>query len=318
MYKDGSGAKQRPEFDSQNRPPTPLESEITHEINKAKEVDNMTGLRIPTHPIPCMQAPFAESMREAGHSAPPESTPDRGATAQQRRQVLLDQESMEETQTSRWRQRPGQKHHELWKLIAQISFGSYLLFDGIAKDNEQVLAILQGHVDEVDNFLETTLEDFDYAQTDVDERLRCLKIPLANIEIFDQMLEDRSFRSSIVEGNERIEHVITRTAAAMNDALKDVQQGMSATKEFGAWLSDIHDDSLWAGHRLEMEKVYEAMKGNADGWHKAYISLQTKGNHLGIALVQLGSIVAEMDRRAGEISRKTRVRVVPVCLNAFY
>lgn len=56
-----------------------------------------------------------------------------------------------------------------------------------------------------------------------------------------------------------------------------------------------------------MEKVYEAMKGNVDGWYKAYVSLQTKGNHLGVALVQLGSIVAEMDRRAGEVSRKTRV-----------
>jgi hypothetical protein len=59
--------------------------------------------------------------------------------------------------------------------------------------------------------------------------------------------------------------------------------------------------------RRDMQKVFDAMKGNVDGWYKAYVSLQTKGNALGVALVQLGSIVAEMDRRAGEVSRKTRV-----------
>jgi hypothetical protein len=66
-------------------------------------------------------------------------------------------------------------------------------------------------------------------------------------------------------------------------------------------------DEIWREERPEMEKVFEAMQGNVDGWYKAYVSLQTKGNHLGVALVQLGSIVAEIDRRAGEISRKTRV-----------
>ena len=59
--------------------------------------------------------------------------------------------------------------------------------------------------------------------------------------------------------------------------------------------------------RPDMQKVFDAMKGNVEGWYKAYVSLQTKGNHLGVALVQLGSIVAEMDRRAGEVSRKIRV-----------
>jgi len=48
--------------------------------------------------------------------------------------------------------------------MAQISFGIYLLLHGIAKDDEQVMNILQGHVDEVDEFLETTLADFDLAR----------------------------------------------------------------------------------------------------------------------------------------------------------
>jgi hypothetical protein len=190
--------------------------------------------------------------------------------------------------------------------MAQISFGIYLLLNGIAKDDEQVMSILQGHVDEVDEFLETTLEDFDLAQYDITERLRLLKLPLENIDIFDGMLEDRDFRLRIITGNEKIEHVITRTERAMRDALKDVQQGMDACKEFTLYLAEEQDET-WRDERPDMETVFDAMKGNVDGWCKACGSLQKKGNALGVALVQLGSMVAEMDRRAGEVSRKARV-----------
>jgi hypothetical protein len=163
-------------------------------------------------------------------------------------------------------------------------------------------------VDEVDEFLETTLEDFDLAQEDIDERLNFLRLPLENIAIFDAMLEDRSFRLQIVNGNERIEHAITRTATMMKDVLKDVQQGLDACKEFTIYLAEEQEEGVWMDTRRDMQKVFDAMKGNVEGWYKAYVSLQTKGNDLGVALVQLGSIVAEMDRRAGEVSRKTRVR----------
>lgn len=269
--------------------------------------DTMKEVNIPTHPIPSMQGAFAESMLESGASTPtiPRSRPGNAAA---RRKLLLEQDAEEETHAARWRQRPGQQYHELWKLMAQISFGIYLLLNGIAKDDDQVMTILQGHVDEVDQFLETTLEDFDLAQQDIDERLKFLKLPLENIVIFDAMLEDRAFRLQIVNGNEQIEHVILRTATAMKDALRDVQQGLDACKEFTIYLAKEQEDTTWRKTRQDMEKVYVAMKGNVEGWYRAYVSLQTKGNHLGVALVQLGSIVAEMDRRAGEISRKTRVR----------
>ena len=265
-----------------------------------EEVGEQT--QVPTHPIPSMQGAFAESMSEVAETAP-KSKPENAAV---RRGILLDQDTDEEA--LRWRQKPGQQYHELWKLMSQISFGIYLLLNGIAKDDEQVMNILQGHVDEVDEFLEMTLEDFDLAQDDIDERLKFLKLPLENIHIFDAMLEDRQFRLQIVSGNEKIDHVITRTSSAMKAALQDVQQGLDACKEFTFYLAEEQDDSIWRDERPEMEKVYDAMKGNVEGWYKAYVSLQTKGNHLGVALVQLGSIVAEMDRRAGEISRKTRVR----------
>jgi len=268
-------------------------------------------VQVPTHPIPSMQDAFAESMLEASGSSTPTVPTSKIGNAAARRKHLLDQDIEEETHASRWRQKPGQKYHELWKLMAQISFGIYLLLNGIAKDEDQVMNILQGHVDEVDEFLESTLEDFDLAQEDIEERVKFLKLPLENIGIFDAMLEDRNFRVQIVSGNERIEHVITRTAKAMNDALKDVSQGLNACKEFTIYLAQEREDALWRRQRPDMLKVFEAMKGNVEGWYKAYVSLQTKGNNLGVALVQLGTIVAEMDRRAGDISRKQRACHAP-------
>jgi hypothetical protein len=278
----------------------------TTNTNMPKD-DTMKEIQVPTHPIPSMQGAFAESMQEASTNSTPSIPKNRLGTAAARRQLLIDQDLSEETHAARWTQNPGQRYHQLWKLMAQISFGIYLLLNGIAKDEDQVMTILQGHVDEVDEFLETTLDDFDLAQDDIEERLKFLKLPLENIIIFDAMLEDRAFRLQIVNGNERIEHVIQRTAKAMNDALKDVRQGLDACKEFTIYLAKELETAVWRDERPDMDKVFEAMKGNVEGWYKAYVSLQTKGNHLGVALVQLGSIVAEMDRRAGEVSRKTRV-----------
>jgi hypothetical protein len=298
------------ELDDESNSPEliPKTDESTTTSTNISRDDTMKEMIVPTHPIPSMQGAFVESMQEASASSTPSIPSNRLGTAAARRQLLIDQDVSEETHAARWRQKPGQQYHQLWKLMAQISFGIYLLLNGIAKDEDQVMAILQGHVDEVDEFLESTLDDFDLAQDDIDERLKFLKLPLENIIIFDAMLEDRAFRLQIVNGNERIEHVIQRTAAAMNDALKDVQQGLDSCKEFAIYLAEELDVAVWREKRSDMEKVFDAMKGNVDGWYKAYVSLQTNGNHLGVALVQLGSIVAEMDRRAGEVSRKTRVR----------
>ena len=276
--------------------------EASDKLPRAREIE------VPTHPIPSMQAAFAESMLDAfeGNTAEKEEYGDSAS----RRKLLLEQEKGEETHAGRWKQKPGQRYHELWKLMSQLSFGIYLLLNGMARDNDQALNILQGHVDEVDAFLESTLEDFGLAQEDIDDRLKNLKLPLENIHIFDGMLEDRNFRNQIVAGNETIEHIIERTAKMMNDALRNVQHGMEATKEFANYMADMEDKDDWKDQRPDMLKVFLAMKGNADGWCKAYVLLQTKGNQLGTSLVQLGTITAEIDRRAAEISRKTRVSVL--------
>lgn len=260
----------------------------------------------PVHPVPTMQGAFEESMNETMNDDEPE-VPDRYSKADSvtRRKLLLEQHEYERTVAGRWKQKPGEKFHPLWKLVAQISFGMHLLQQGLAKSDEEVLKILQTHVDEVDGFLERTTEDFDLAQNDINERIRYLKLPLEHGQVFDQMLTDRPFRIAIVEGNEKIEHIIDRTAAAMNDALKDVQKGLDATRELAKYMTRV--DKQWEDRTEEHDSVYLAMIGNTEGWTRAFLTLQSKGSHLRKALNQLGAIVAEMQRRAGAASRKNLV-----------
>lgn len=219
--------------------------------------------------------------------------------------MLLDRPTYERVVAGRWKQRPGEKFHPLWKISAQMSFGIHLLAEGLAKSEDEVMRILQTHVDDVDGFLESTTEDFDLAQSDVEERLRYLKLPLEHVEVFDRMLEDRTFRLSIVEGNEKIEHIVERTSEAMKDALKDVQKGLQATNALAQYLDKVKNS--WTTRTPGHDAVFVAMVGNVEGWHRAFSDLQAQGNKLGGSLVQLAGIVSEMQRRAGVASRKTLV-----------
>lgn len=227
------------------------------------------------------------------------------ADAITRRKQLLERRRYERTCAGRWKQRPGEKFHPLWKLIAQISFGMHLLAQGLAKSDDEVMKILQSHVDEIDGFLQRTTEDFELGRKDIQDRIGLLKVPLENVKIFDAMLEDRDFRTSIVEGNEKIEHIVKRTSAAMNDALRDVQKGVDATRGLEKYIVEVNMG--WDARTPEMDAVYRAMVGNVEGWNLAFRELQMKGNTLGVSLVQLGSIIAEMSKRAGIASRKSLV-----------
>lgn len=225
-----------------------------------------------------------------------------GADPVLRRRQLLQGETYERVCAGRWKQRPGEKFHPLWKLSAQLSFGIHLLARGLAKSEEEVMRILQSHVDDVDGFLERTTQDFDLAQSDVDDRLRYLRLPLEHVDVFDHMLEDRAFRASIVDGNEKIEHIVERTSAAMKDALKDVQKGIDATAALGTYLADLK--TSWKNRTPDLDAVYNAMIGNVEGWTRAFVDLHAQGNRLTISLTQLAGIIAELQRRAGIVSRK--------------
>lgn len=264
---------------------------------------------IPTHPIPAMQPAFAESLVEATQNVAPKPKL-RFASARDRRNYLLDAEKGAELHNELWRHRPGQKYHELWKLMAQISFGVYLMLNGIANSNEQVVSILQRHIDEVDEFLEISLEDINLAIKDLRERLDILKLPMENIRTFEQMLEDRTFRLKIVTGNEKIEHIISRTTAVLEATIEDVGEGLGATKEFAMYLSD-QQDRTWRQQRPAVVEIFDAMRGNAQGWYKAFVEMQEKTSTLRALLNKLEQMVSEMNYRAGEVSRRTRVRDPP-------
>lgn len=283
----------------------PLEAKRLTTILEAQ--DERVPRETPRHPIRALQGALEESLienadpRKARWPAMPSETVD-SAT---RRRILLQQLESDEAYVTRWRQRPDERYHPLTKLIAQISYGIHLLHKRMLSSDAEVVRILQTYVGEIDSFLEQTTEDFDLALGDIDERIKCLRLPLEHDEIFDSMLEDRAFRKQIVDGNEKIEHIINRTEAAMNDALDDVQQGLEATKELAKYL--VRLDRKWAHRTDEQEDVYAAMSGNSEGWFRCFFSLQTKGHSLSMLMMQLGTVVAELQRRAGIASRKNIV-----------
>lgn len=261
---------------------------------------------IPLHPIPSMQEAFAESLEEATktpHNVKPQL---RSKEAKQRREKLLDEDRSQGPPNRLWRFRPGQKCHELRKLIAQISFGVELLIKGMANSNAQVLSILQGHIDEVDEFLETAMEDVREATVDLKERLDFLKVPMENMETFEQMLENREFRLQIVEGNVKIEHILSRTSTAHTQTIRDVSEGLRAIREFSEYLI-ANEHGPWRKERADVVDVFDAMKGNTEGWYNAFILLESNSTLLSGMLVQLSTVIVDIDKKAGEVSRKTRV-----------
>ncbi|KAJ9149721.1 hypothetical protein NKR19_g5498 [Coniochaeta hoffmannii] len=264
----------------------------------------------PRHPIPSMQAAFSESLEEATKGPVVQKPTLRCGDAKARREALLDQAKDDPAPAEAWRHRPGQQCHELRRLVAQISFGVYLLLEGMANNKVDVISILQSHIDEVDEFLETTLEDMALATRDLQERLELLCLPLDNMEVFEKMLEDRTFRLQIVTGNEAIEHIVSRTTTALLQTAQDVAEGLKSTQEFTVYLAE-QDQRPWRYERPDVESIYEAMKGNADGWYNAFLELQDKGNALNVLIVKLNGVVAEMERRAGEVSRRTRFSIQP-------
>jgi hypothetical protein len=307
--------------EDEEAPPTPREplqspgssrSESRAESIDRDEEEEMrkrtkdAAANVPLHPIPAMQTAFAESLAEATANPPIPKPRLRFGDAKERRTRLVESDMDAELYTELWRYRPGQTHHELFKLMAQISFGVYLLLNGIANSNVQVVNILQGHIDEVDEFLEVTMEDVKLATKDIQDRIDLLKLPMQNISTFEKMLEDRAFRLQIVTGNEKIEHIVNRTAAALEASLKDVEEGLESTKEFAVYLSD-QEDRPWKASRPDVIDIFEAMKGNAEGWYKAFVDLQADASVLDTLLIKLGQMVADMDRRAGEVSRRTTV-----------
>ena len=259
----------------------------------------------PQHPIPSMQNAFAESLVEAmGIGLPKPKL--RTGDVKARREELLDQDKEDPPPGALWRFRPGQECHELRRLMAQISFGVYLLLNGMANSQISVFSILQGHIDEVDEFLETTLEDIGLATKDLEDRMAHLKLPMDNVDVFERMLEDRNFRLQILEGNLKIEHIVTRTQVALEQTARDLGEAVDSTREFAAYLAE-QENGRWRKDRPDVIDIFSAMKGNTDGWSIAFVDLQSKAGYLETVITQLGAMILEIERRAERVSRRARV-----------
>ncbi|KAH6900639.1 hypothetical protein B0T10DRAFT_393018 [Thelonectria olida] len=275
-----------------------------------------TDQGIPRHPVPSMQEAFAESLLEVTNGQEGPGKPKlRELDAKGRREKLIEQGAEDDPFDTPWRYRPGQEQHEVYKLISQITFGVYLLLNGLAADNTLVVSILQGHIDEVDEFLEVMLEDFAQAHQDLTERIAHLQLPMGNRHAFEGMLEDRAFRAQILAGNEKIDHILARTNAAMKQWDDDIDAGLRSSEAFMDWLNEQKIQEFPMS-TLDLSKIYQAMKGNSDGWLNAFDELNNQAQELNGLIIKLMTIVAEMEKTAGEVSRKTWANIPPFSLPA--
>lgn len=208
------------------------------------------------------------------------------------------------------------RYHPLWKVISQISFGVHLLARGLAKSETEVMKILQTHVDELDEFIERTREDLLLIELDVRIRIRYVRLPLGNLDVFDEMLEDRGFRLSMVHYNELIEFAVERFSTSLNDSLKDIEKGSEAISTLWHFLGQLADERTATSCTLNA--IYEAFVGNVNGWNSALSKLHKKGTALTSALSQLVMTVTEMQRRIGVASRRDMVCSKPVTVRTEY
>lgn len=269
------------------------------------QADQQDTFQAPKHPIPSMQDAFAESLAEVtkGGSNKPKL---RELDVKARRERLLNQSAEDEPFDASWRYRPGQSQHEIAKLTAQISFGVYLLINGMANDNTQVINILQAHIDEVDEFLEVALEDLEAAVSELKDWMEQLQLPMANMVVFEEMLHDRTYRAEIIQRNEQVDHVLARTNVIMKQWDDDVDAGLVCTTSFNEWLNSIKTGS-WRKDRSDLVDIYNAMKGNGAGWLSAFDEMNSKAQDMNGLIIKLMTTVAEVGKKAGEISRKTWV-----------
>lgn len=273
--------------------------------NDEGQADQEDTFNAPKHPIPLMQDAFAESLAEVtkGGSNKPKL---RELDVKARRERLLSQSADDEPFDALWRYRAGQSQHEVAKLVAQISFGVYLLMNGMANDTTQVINILQAHIDEVDEFLEVALEDLVQAISELQDWMEQLQLPMANMAVFEEMLHDRTYRAEVIQRNEQVDHVLARTNVIMKQWDDDVDAGLICTTSFNEWLNSIKAGS-WRKDRPNLGDIYNAMKGNGVGWLSAFDEMNSKAQDMNGLIIKLMTTVAELGKKAGEISRKTWV-----------
>jgi hypothetical protein len=264
----------------------------------------------PIHPLPSMQAAFEESMLDATGETGfvPFKTPGRGVKTRQQllcREADAEELSYNYTYSAHWRHHPKGKFHPLLKTITQIVFGVHLLHQRLEKSTADVADILLKHVNELDSFLQRANEDLEQSLKDMMFRHKCLRVPMEHVNEFDRLLDDRAYRSSLLDGNITIERTINRMSQLLNDYLIDMSTYRDANHELELYLRDIGNE--WAYHNEDVGRIYSAMCGNTSGWAQFLQSLVTKAERLGTVLVQVSSYCNEIEKRCGAASRRSLI-----------
>ncbi|KAH8724650.1 hypothetical protein GQ44DRAFT_617897 [Phaeosphaeriaceae sp. PMI808] len=295
-----SSQRRRRSFETQRDP---------HEWHDERDNHIMTAT-FPLHPLAVMQAPFEESMLDATGETGyiPFQSPKK--SVKHRQHMLCREEGAEElswnyTYNCHWRYYPKGKYHPLLKTVTQIVFGVHLLHQHLEKSVADVADILLKHVNELDGFLQRANEDLESSLKDMLFRHKCLKVPMEHVSEFDRLLEDRSYRAQLLDGNVVIERTITRMSQMLNDYLTDMSIFRDANHGLDLYLLDIGVE--WTKYNEDVGKIYSAMCGNTGGWAQFLQSLLVKAERLGKVLVQVSSYCNEIEKRCGAASRRSLI-----------
>ncbi|KAF2018307.1 hypothetical protein BU24DRAFT_168225 [Aaosphaeria arxii CBS 175.79] len=267
-------------------------------------------MSFPIHPLSSMQGPFEESILastvEGGYV--PFQNPNKSVEKRQE-MICKDGEASELdwnfTYNCHWRHHARGKYHPLLMTIAQIVFGVHLLHQHLEKSVADVAEILLKHVNELDAFLQRANEDIEGSLKDMLFRRKCLKVPMEHVNEFDRLLDDRTYRAQLLDGNITIERTINRMSQMLNDYLVDMSTYRDANTELDMYLASI--GNTWTSHNDDVARIYSAMCGNTAGWSQFLQSLVAKAEKLGVVLVQVSSYCHEIEKRCGAASRRSMI-----------
>ncbi|KAF2263553.1 hypothetical protein CC78DRAFT_273281 [Lojkania enalia] len=267
-------------------------------------------MTFPVHPLPSMQAPFEESMLDATGETGFVAFPNPNKNIDMRQQLLCKESEVSElewnlTYNCHWRNHPKGKFHPLLKTVTQIAFGIHLLHQHLEKSVADVADILLKHVNELDSFLQRANEDIEGSLRDMLFRRKCLRVPMEHVNEFDRLLDDRTYRAQLLDGNVTIERTINRMSELVNDYLIDMSTFRDANHELDIYLAHIGD--AWADQNDDVSRIYSAMCGNTAGWSQFLQSLVAKAEKLGVVLVQVSSYCNEIEKRCGAASRRSLI-----------
>jgi hypothetical protein len=265
---------------------------------------SFVDLAPPIHPMFSMQGPFEESIEDAERQLDLGRNPyePMRLDADDRQQRLLEGGSYNDTYNAKWKEIPNSKFHPVVKIIAQVAFGVHLLHRRSAESNDEVIRILQRHIDELDELIRRSEEDIDMALEDISNRISHLKIPLDHMNMFEKMLEQRTYRHSVLKGNENIDRIVKRTSILLSDIMIDVRRGLEGTQDMLKYFDKI--GTTWPLEAATSIGLFEAMMNNTKGWILYFEKLVEMGTDLGERLVDLRDCMRRISAAAAAASKK--------------